>query len=397
MPGNAGLLDIKLALEWIRDNIASFGGDCENVTLFGQSAGAAAISALMYSPLIADNLFHKVILQSGASSSPWVWDKDPIGNALKVAAFAGCSNRSELSVEYQQEIEQCLRKMDVWHLIRTFIEHKMQTARVDGLSSVGGNRFIVDDFHGLLPESPWEQIRKSNIRRNLPMMAGVVKHEGTFLLTTIYDGLKSMKLLHNSNVIKYGLLDKINHILGIDDPTGTLVGYQIRSLFSLTQLSNGTFEDLVDGLIDLIGTALIKAPLLRDVQANALINADKTFLYSFDYRGKQTRFGYGADTTHYPFDGGVHHSDDLLYLFPFPPGEPSLSGKDSEMAQLMVDLWTSFATTGVPASDASSINWKPMSDYAGPYLHIDEHPWLGANFYEEFSIASDENRKPPAV
>ncbi|XP_058827005.1 glutactin-like [Topomyia yanbarensis] len=398
MPGNVGLLDIKLALEWIRDNIAEFGGDCENVTLFGQSAGAAAISALMYSPQIPDNLFHKVILQSGASSSPWVWDKDPVGNALKIAVSAGCSDRSEQSEEVSEnlrKIEHCLREMDVWHLMRSFIDHKMQTTRAKGLSEVGGNRFIVGDFHGFLPRTPWDQIRGGNIRRNLPMMAGVVKHEGTFLLTTIYDSLKSPGLLDSSNFIKIGLLDRVNRILGIDDPTGTLLGYQIRSLFSSAQVDNGTFEVLVDGLIDLIGTALIKAPVFREVQVNGLVNPNRTFLYSFDYRGKQTRFGYGADTSHYPFTGGVHHSDDLLYLFPFPPGEPSLIGKDREMAQLMVDLWTSFAAVGIPTSIRSTVDWKPMSDYAGPYLHIDEQSRLGTNFYEEFSIASDESRKPP--
>ena len=63
--GNLGMLDIVAALEWIRDNIAKFGGDPENITLFGQSGGGAKILTLMGMPKAA-GLFHKGIEQSGA-------------------------------------------------------------------------------------------------------------------------------------------------------------------------------------------------------------------------------------------------------------------------------------------------------------------------------------------
>jgi para-nitrobenzyl esterase len=63
--GNAGLLDIIAALEWVRDNIASFGGDPANVTIFGQSGGGGKVNALMAMPR-ATGLFHKAIVQSGS-------------------------------------------------------------------------------------------------------------------------------------------------------------------------------------------------------------------------------------------------------------------------------------------------------------------------------------------
>jgi para-nitrobenzyl esterase len=62
--GQAGMLDIVLALEWVRDNISRFGGDPGNVTIFGESGGGFKVSLLMAMP-VAQGLFHKAIIQSG--------------------------------------------------------------------------------------------------------------------------------------------------------------------------------------------------------------------------------------------------------------------------------------------------------------------------------------------
>jgi para-nitrobenzyl esterase len=64
--GNAGVLDLVAALEWVRDNIAEFGGDPENVTIFGESGGGGKVSVLLAMPA-ARGLFHRAIIQSGAT------------------------------------------------------------------------------------------------------------------------------------------------------------------------------------------------------------------------------------------------------------------------------------------------------------------------------------------
>lgn len=63
--GNAGLLDLVAALQWVNKNIAAFGGDAENVTIFGQSGGGGKVSTLLATPA-ARGLFHKAIVQSGS-------------------------------------------------------------------------------------------------------------------------------------------------------------------------------------------------------------------------------------------------------------------------------------------------------------------------------------------
>jgi para-nitrobenzyl esterase len=69
--GNAGMLDLVLALRWVRDNIASFGGDPDCVTLLGQSGGGAKIATLMAVPA-ASGLFHRAATMSGQQLTAWV-------------------------------------------------------------------------------------------------------------------------------------------------------------------------------------------------------------------------------------------------------------------------------------------------------------------------------------
>ena len=89
MPGNLGMHDQILALQWVQDNIDRFNGDPENVTIIGESAGAMAVMYLVMSHL-AQGLFAKAIIQSGPIVSSYtVWDKKPRLYALRLAEDLG--------------------------------------------------------------------------------------------------------------------------------------------------------------------------------------------------------------------------------------------------------------------------------------------------------------------
>src|SRR5580704_15805794 len=79
--GNAGMLDLVAALEWVRDNIAEFGGDPANVTIFGESGGGGKVSVLLAMPT-ARGLFHRAVIQSGATIRVSTRER---GNALAEA------------------------------------------------------------------------------------------------------------------------------------------------------------------------------------------------------------------------------------------------------------------------------------------------------------------------
>ncbi|CAG7818864.1 unnamed protein product, partial [Allacma fusca] len=103
--GNMGLKDQVMALKWIQENIVNFGGDPNQVTIFGESAGGASVHLMMLSPM-AKGLFHRGITMNVAGTSDvWHFKQDVLITKNSVAEHFNCSTKSE-------EFAQCLRKVD---------------------------------------------------------------------------------------------------------------------------------------------------------------------------------------------------------------------------------------------------------------------------------------------
>ena len=155
--GVAGMLDIVQALEWVRDNIANFGGDPGNVTIFGESGGGWKVSLLLAMPS-ARSLFHKAVIQSG----PGLTGK-PVADADKVAR--------QLLADLKVESPEALARLSTETISRASVKvagevMRLYTPVVDGT---------------VLPRDPFEP-DASPLNADVPVLIGTNKDESTLFM-----------------------------------------------------------------------------------------------------------------------------------------------------------------------------------------------------------------------
>ena len=167
--GSAGMLDIVAALEWVRDNIAAFGGDPGNVTLFGESGGGAKTCVLMAMPA-AKGLFHKAIAQSGPAVQMASRD-DGTETAVKMLA--------ELGLGAKQAGE--LRRMPAERLLQAQSVVLAEIRAKTGFAERRRKGFnpVTDGKH--LPGGPFEPAAPA-VSAAVPLLIGSNKDEMTLFL-----------------------------------------------------------------------------------------------------------------------------------------------------------------------------------------------------------------------
>jgi para-nitrobenzyl esterase len=331
--GNFGLLDQQAAMRWVKANIAAFGGDADNVTLFGQSAGGQSIMAQIASPTAA-GLFGKAIVQSGAFESTQPTLEQASARGQLFASRAGCADQSAT----------CLRALPVSKLLE--FEPAMQ-----GESILAALSPTVDGI--ALPRTTKEAIISGNYNK-VAVMMGNNSHEFSWLSAVFFD-LALGREMNESEEPGF-----IGQAFGPQAPT-VMAQYPLSPKESATW----TFDNAVgDFLFACSG---------HDAAKWLAASGSSVFAYEFndvnapvssvlDFFSPPPRSeGYGA-----------YHSADLLYLFPAAQkifyGAPFNSAQQSLSSQ-MIRYWTQFARTGNP-NRAGDPNWPAYSAANDTYLSL---------------------------
>jgi len=304
--GAEGLADQILALHWVKENISQFGGDPENVTIFGESAGGMSVGALLAAPP-ARGLFHKAIPQSGAAH---------IGYDEERSARVGRAMLDLLEIAP----EQGERAVDVPYgaIVRAQIAVLADSRDGHDERKLGRLPFQPAIDGGVLAQKPIDAIREGSAR-GIPVMSGTTLEE--WKLFTAANPRMRMMTTKNFN-------ERIGHLAGETAPE-MLAAYAEGSPF---ERFNAVMTDKV--------FTMPAIKLLEAQSAHAPV-----YGYRFDWRS--------------PILGGIMGSCHALELgFVFGTYRERLAGAffgtgpaADALSNAMIDAWVSFARHGKPSND----------------------------------------------
>lgn len=327
-PANVGLFDQLAGLDWIRDNVAAFGGDPDSITLFGESAGAASVGLHLLSP-VSGGKFQRAILQSGTANMPWatVTETESRRRSLELAVeVLGCPESNSNDGGGMETVAECMREITP----QVLAEYQYVTSKAlqfPFLPAVDGT---------FLPDHPEVLIRSRNFKR-CPVLMGSNLNEGSyFLIYELFDllSLNSVKMTRDDYVTSVRRLFYYYPQFGHVTSRAAIEAI----IFQYTDwLDPEDARRNVLGLDLALGDSQFVCPLNRFAQAYSSAG-ESVYTYHLTQR---------YQSNPWPVWMGVLHGDDVLFVFgeALKPGR-NFSREDQELSRLMMKYWTNFAKTG---------------------------------------------------
>nr|UVK78555.1 carboxylesterase [Anoplophora glabripennis] len=338
VPGNAGLKDQLLALQWVQENIRNFNGDPNNVTIFGESAGSASVHYLVLSPR-AKGLFHKAVLQSGTALNSWAHGQQVMVALAKKMGHYVNSDREALDI---------LREAPLKLLLEA--QEELDKERIPSDKPFFAPVVEKPNDTAFITETPIDIIRSGNYNK-VPLMIGYTSREGLLLAT--YDTFASMQGTVE-NKFPPCFEDIIPWQIGLE--RGSDISKQVCQKLEKTYFQG---PDVIDNTHMLTSDSLFVAGILATVKNHLETSQNPIYLYRMSLEAELNVIKHFTKIT----APGACHADDLGYLFKAILTPPIQPGSIEEISlRRFVKLWTNFAKYGNPTPDANELGiiWKPV-------------------------------------
>ncbi|BEJ09791.1 hypothetical protein CcaverHIS641_0607060 [Cutaneotrichosporon cavernicola] len=337
---NLGLHDQLMALEWVKRNIAGFGGDPTKVTVFGQSAGAISIAQHYLNESI--DLFRGAIMMSGqASSTPMAPTSDIWEEPYNVTAIAAGCLAPNITAKGNLTTFECLRAVS-----SDTIVHATAVMRRD--PRFGPFVFTPSIDGDLVPDRPWVLLKDGHFAK-IPYIAGDTRDEGTWIIpTSVNSSEQIMSLFHlffpidQDPAIIQRIFDKYPNVPEKGSPFGT--GNETFGM-------NPAFKQ---------GSAIAGDMVFHSRRRKFLRRSN-------DYGNNQTwTYEFRGPTPNIDGFLGIPHSSDVPYVFGVAVPENNYTAEAEVLGQQIMDYWINFATYLDPNGDPN-LPCDPPSPYWPPH------------------------------
>ncbi|MDV4150854.1 carboxylesterase family protein [Clostridium sp. AL.422] len=317
--GNYGILDQIAALQWVKNNISEFGGDPDNVTIAGESAGAGSVNILMASPL-AKGLFHRAIAESGAFFSSE--SRESGGNPERKLSEA-----EKDGVEIQKSLE------------KTSISDMREMSAKD-LLKLSKNQTIVPNIDGyVLPDTVYKIFKEGN-QNDVPILVGSNSDEGS-LLTLPWPATATVSADKFKDIVakRYGsLADELLKLYPADSNNKAVESQVKISTDHLFTWQMNTWAKL-----------------------QSKTGKSKAYYYYFDkVQPGPSRFK----------ELGAYHSAEISYAYNnLDKIDLPYTEIDKKLSDIMSSYWINFATTGNP-NGQSLPTWREYNEESDQAMRL---------------------------